>query len=121
MRGANSQPMIASPKTRAEHPFGNRNNDKKIKKIVKGTKALYEIYREQCRVANAKERLKKLGAKTAWGRRADANDSDEEWSINAPISYNNDLREQLIVVPASDNILDRRAALKELKEKQTRW
>ena len=71
-------------------------------------------------MANAKERLKKLGARTAWGKQGGA-DKEENWSINAPAFYKHDLREQLVVIPASDNILDRRAAAKELREKQEKW
>jgi len=43
-------------------------------------------------VASAKERLKRMGMKTAYGRKTGA-DSYEAWSVEAPPSYNYDLRE----------------------------
>jgi len=46
-RGVSSQPAIASPKARKDHPFGSRDRTRKIAKIQNGTAELYEIYAEQ--------------------------------------------------------------------------
>ena len=68
---------------------------------------LYDIYDEQRRLASAKERLRKMSKKTAWGQ-----PTEEEWSIGAPAFYKNDLRENLVVEAASDSFLDQKKAHK---------
>ena len=63
IRTANSQPAIAQPKTREEHPFGNRDRSRINKKIEGGTNSLYQIYENQVKqrkLDEAKGRLKNM-------------------------------------------------------------
>lgn len=120
MRGANSQPAITTPKTQDEHKFGNRDRSRTIKKIENGTEQLYSVYHdENRRLFDAKEGLRKIGQRTAWGRKTD--NSDEKWKLTAKPFYKYDLREQLIVEPASNQRLDLIEAQKQQNEKQQKW
>ena len=46
MRGANSQPQIASPRVRVVKPEERKSYEQKIKNITKGTEELFQIYRD---------------------------------------------------------------------------
>ena len=62
-----------------QKPRSNYNTAEAMKKISKGAEALYSAYHEQCKVAEAKERLRKLGSRTAWARK---NESQElKWPV----------------------------------------
>jgi len=58
MRSANSQPAISQPKTRQQHPFGNRIKASTTSKIQQGADNLYDVYEEETKLASAKERLR---------------------------------------------------------------
>ena len=97
--------------------FGNRDRSRTIKKIENGTEQLYSVYHdENRRLFSAKEGLRKIGQRTAWGRKTD--NSDEKWKLTAKPFYKYDLREQLIVEPVSNERLDLIEAQKQQNEKQ---